>query len=135
MNSSSELSWLLERELGCLDEVRHALLLSDDGLLQARTGGLERDVAERLAAIAAALGTAAKAFTAETGGSTTRQLIQESDQHLVLVAPAADGWMLCAVTTSPAADVGLLRQRMTRLALRVGRDVAGPLRGEDVPPR
>ncbi|WP_306322051.1 MULTISPECIES: roadblock/LC7 domain-containing protein [unclassified Streptomyces] len=124
MTDRNELGWLLDGELGGIEGVKHAVLMSSDGLLKAHTETVERDEAEKFAAITAALRAAAKAFDSETGGGGTRQILIESANNLGMVTQAADNTMLAVLTTDAMVDVGLIAHHMERLATRVGRELA-----------
>ena len=60
MALSSGLDWLLDDLTKRVEKVRHALVLSNDGLVTGVSEGLERADAEHLAAVASGLHSLAK---------------------------------------------------------------------------
>ncbi|MEU3844560.1 roadblock/LC7 domain-containing protein [Streptomyces sp. NPDC028635] len=124
---SNSLGWLLDQELGTVEGVAYAVLMSGDGLLQARTQTIGQEDAEKLAAVTASLRAAGKAWDEHVGGKGMCQLLIESQGRIGLTTAAARNTMLSVVTTGPEADVGLITHHMVRLATRLGHemDVAG----------
>ncbi|MCX4597499.1 roadblock/LC7 domain-containing protein [Streptomyces sp. NBC_01549] len=120
---SNSLGWLLDQELGTVEGVRYAVLMSSDGLLRARTETISQDDGEKFAALTAALRAAGKAWDEFTGGEGMRQLLIESVGCIGLTTTAAKNTMLSVCTTGPDADVGLISHHMVRLASRVGHEM------------
>ncbi|POX48444.1 hypothetical protein C3489_27220 [Streptomyces sp. Ru71] len=120
---SNSLGWLLDQELGSVEGVEYAVLMSGDGLLQARTRTIGQEDAEKLAAVTASLRAAGKAWDEHVGGKGMCQLLIESQGRIGLTTAAAKNTMLSVVTTGPEADVGLITHHMVRLATRVGHEM------------
>ncbi|MER6029767.1 roadblock/LC7 domain-containing protein [Streptomyces sp. NPDC001851] len=120
---SNSLGWLLDQELGCVEGVEYAVLMSGDGLLQARTTTIGQEDAEKLAAVTASLRAAGKAWDEHVGGKGMCQLLIESQGRIGLTTAAAHNTMLSVVTTGPEADVGLISHHMVRLAARLGHEM------------
>ncbi|MEU5900131.1 MULTISPECIES: roadblock/LC7 domain-containing protein [Streptomyces] len=123
VTTGNELGWLLDRALGSIEGVRHAVLMSSDGLLHSRTAGIGQDEAEKFAAITAAVRAAALAYDEETGGGGTRQALIELTNHVGLITQAGGNTMLSVQTTGPDADIGLITHHMLELAQRVGHEM------------
>ncbi|WP_331753031.1 roadblock/LC7 domain-containing protein (plasmid) [Streptomyces sp. NBC_00637] len=117
---SNALGWLLDQELGEVDGVKCAVLVSGDGLLQARTRGIEQDYAEKLAALSAPLRAAGNATSKHIGGGGVRQHLIEFAACFALTTAAANNAMLSVVTTGTDADVELITRHMVQLAVRLG---------------
>ncbi|MFI9723390.1 roadblock/LC7 domain-containing protein [Streptomyces sp. NPDC052396] len=112
----------LDRELGpMLDDltrriegIRHALVLSDDGLVTGASTGLEREDAEHLAAVASGLQALAKGAGRQFRAGRVRQTMVEFDGGVLLVTAAGDGSCLCVLGGS-GADIGQIAFEMTVL--------------------
>lgn len=116
---SGELDWLLDDLVTRVHEVRHAVVLSNDGLAVGASTDLSRADAEHLAAVASGFNSLAKGAGRHFGGGGVRQTMVEMDDAFLFVAAAGDGSCL-AVLTAVTADVGLVAYEMARLVKRVG---------------
>ncbi|WP_228000998.1 roadblock/LC7 domain-containing protein [Nocardia australiensis] len=127
-DSANRLGWLLE-DLNA-PGVRFAVLLSDDGLRIAHSGGVSKDDAERFAAAASGLRSLGKALGEFCGGAGNgvRQNMTEYDDGMILITAAGDGALL-GVSTTAETDVGLVVHRMNELAARVGHELGSQPRG------
>ncbi|MEU8730295.1 roadblock/LC7 domain-containing protein [Streptomyces tendae] len=114
-----ELDWLLDDLVGRVHEVRHAVVLSNDGLAVGASNGLGREDAEHLAAVASGFHSLAKGAGRHFGAGGVRQTMVEMDDGFLFVAAAGDGSCL-AVLTDVSADIGLVAYEMARLVRRVG---------------
>ncbi|MEV7731597.1 roadblock/LC7 domain-containing protein [Streptomyces sp. NPDC088921] len=117
---SNTLGWLLDKQLGCVEGVRYAVLMSSDGLLKARTTAISQDDGEKFAALTAALRAAGKAWDEFTGGQGMRQVLIESIGCFGLTTTAGKNTMLSVCTTGPHADIGLISHQMAQLAVQLG---------------
>ncbi|MGV9320190.1 roadblock/LC7 domain-containing protein [Streptomyces sp. NPDC003660] len=116
---SGELDWLLDDLVRRVSEVRHAVVLSNDGLAVGASTGLGRDDAEHLAAVASGFNSLAKGTGRHFGAGGVRQTMVELDDAFLFVVSAGDGSCL-AVLTAATADIGLVAYEMARLVRRVG---------------
>ncbi|MEU9776614.1 roadblock/LC7 domain-containing protein [Streptomyces sp. NPDC047968] len=114
------LGWLLDEQIGSVEGVRFAVLMSSDGLLKAHTKTLDQEGGEKFAALTAALRAAGKAWDAFTGGGGVRQQMIECVENIGLTTAAGQNTMLSVCTAGPHADVGLISQHMAHLAVRLG---------------
>ncbi|MEU9638284.1 roadblock/LC7 domain-containing protein [Streptomyces tendae] len=114
-----ELDWLLDDLVGRVHEVRHAVVLSNDGLAVGASNDLGREDAEHLAAVASGFHSLAKGAGRHFGAGGVRQTMVEMDDGFLFVAAAGDGSCL-AVLTAVSADIGLVAYEMARLVRRVG---------------
>ncbi|KAF3470063.1 roadblock/LC7 domain-containing protein [Streptomyces sp. Tu 3180] len=122
-NKGNGNGWLLS-ELEKTAGVESAVLVSADGMLQAHTGELDIDHAEKLAAVAATLRGASRAYAQEAGGEGVRQVLIETVTHIALITQAGENTMLVVKTDGPNADMGVVSEAAHRLASRVGRELA-----------
>ncbi|MFH8392079.1 roadblock/LC7 domain-containing protein [Streptomyces sp. NPDC018036] len=130
---AGELDWLLDDMVVRVTEVRHAVVLSNDGLAVGASTGLRREDAEHLAAVASGFHSLAKGAGRHFGAGGVRQTMVEMDEGFLFVAAAGDGSCL-AVLTAVTADIGLVAYEMARLVKRVGEHLHAPPRGAAQPP-
>lgn len=119
MALNTELDWLLDDLLQRVSAVRHALVLSNDGLVTANSQSLERQDAEHLAAVASGLHSLAKGSGHHFKAGRVRQTMIEYEEGVLFVTAAGEGSCLC-VLTGGEADVGHVAYEMTLLVNRVG---------------
>ncbi|WP_267241815.1 roadblock/LC7 domain-containing protein [Streptomyces sp. PR69] len=124
---AGDLDWLLD-DLGMrVTEVRHAIVLSNDGLPVGASSALTREDAEHMAAVASGLHSLAKGAGRHFGTGGVRQTMVEMDDGFLFVAAAGDGSCL-AVLTAVTADIGLIAYEMALLVKRVGEHLRTPPR-------
>ncbi|MFJ7176350.1 roadblock/LC7 domain-containing protein [Streptomyces massasporeus] len=116
---SGELDWLLDDLVLRVGDIRHAVVLSNDGLAVGASTGLRREDAEHLAAVASGFNSLAKGAGRHFGAGGVRQTMVEMDEAFLFVAAAGDGSCL-ALLTAVTADIGLVAYEMARLVKRVG---------------
>ncbi|MET8679518.1 roadblock/LC7 domain-containing protein [Streptomyces sp. NPDC004647] len=126
-HSTGELDWLLDDLVTRVQEVRHAVVLSGDGLAVGASDGLTREDAEHLAAVASGFHSLAKGTGRHFQVGGVRQTLVEMDGGFLFVAAAGDGSCL-AVLSTVTADVGLIAYEMARLVKRVGEHLDAPAR-------
>ncbi|MGW2638458.1 roadblock/LC7 domain-containing protein [Streptomyces sp. NPDC001348] len=130
---SGELDWLLDDLVTRVGDVRHAVVLSNDGLAVGASTGLLRADAEHLAAVASGFHSLAKGTGRHFGVGGVRQTMVEMDDAFLFVAAAGDGSCL-AVLTAVTADIGLVAYEMARLVKRVGEHLRTAPRAATRPP-
>lgn len=119
MAQNTELGWLLDDLTKRVEHVRHALILSNDGLVTGTSTELQREDAEHLAAVSSGLHSLAKGSGRHFQVGGVRQTMIEFDEAILFVTAAGDGSCLC-VLSSAAADIGQVAYEMTLLVNRVG---------------
>ncbi|MFI1166285.1 roadblock/LC7 domain-containing protein [Streptomyces sp. NPDC020801] len=119
------LTSLVER----MAHVRHAVVVSEDGLVVSRSTSVERAAAERLAATASGLVSLAGGLCAEFGGEQVLQTLIEMREGFVLLTSAGTGAHL-AVLASAQADVGAVVFEMNMLVRKIGNQLSAPERDE-----
>ncbi|MFE9027911.1 roadblock/LC7 domain-containing protein [Streptomyces iakyrus] len=130
---SGELDWLLDDLVLRVNDVRHAVVLSNDGLAVGASTGLRREDAEHLAAVASGFHSLAKGAGRHFGAGGVRQTMVEMDEGFLFVAAAGDGSCL-ALLTAVTADIGLVAYEMARLVKRVGEHLGTAPRTAAQPP-
>jgi predicted regulator of Ras-like GTPase activity (Roadblock/LC7/MglB family) len=114
-----DLDWLLD---GLVDQVtgtRHAVVLSDDGLVISRSKTIDRSDAERLAAIATGQQSLARGAGQLFKGGPVHQIIVEMAGLWLFVISAGRGSHL-AVIASQEVDAELMSVAMHTLVQQVG---------------
>src|SRR5256885_14749092 len=86
-----DLTWLVNDLVGRVDQTRHAVVLSADGLLMATTRDLRQEDAEHLSAVAAGVQSLARGAGRHFGGGPRRQTIGEMESAVLFVS-AAGNW-------------------------------------------
>ena len=121
-------SWMLEL-IRTVRGVRHAVVLTSDGLLKVRTEHTAVDVADKLAAACAGLSSLGQGVSKEFGsGAGPRQVMVEFEGGFLFVRGAGDGSRL-AVVTEPVIDPALIAQQMQAQVLTIGeRTLSTPTR-------
>ncbi|MEU2560773.1 roadblock/LC7 domain-containing protein [Streptomyces longispororuber] len=119
MAQNSGLGWLLDDLTRRVEHVRHALVLSNDGLVTAASSDLPREDAEHLAAVSSGLHSLAKGSGRHFRAGSVRQTMIEFDDAVLFVTAAGEGSCLC-VLSSAQADMGQVAYEMTLLVNRVG---------------
>jgi predicted regulator of Ras-like GTPase activity (Roadblock/LC7/MglB family) len=133
METSGELNWLLDELVAQVPEVRHAVVLSGDGLCVGASGELTREDRERFAAIASGFHSLAKGAGRHFQAGSVVQTMVELDGGFLFVASAGEGSCL-SVFTDAGADVGLVAYEMARLVTRVTDHLGVPTRSATAPP-
>ncbi|RFU83970.1 roadblock/LC7 domain-containing protein [Streptomyces triticagri] len=127
MAQNAGLGWLLDDLTKRVEHIRHALVLSNDGLVTGASSDLERADAEHLAAVSSALHSLAKGSGRHFGAGGVRQTMVEFDGAVLFVTAAGDGSCLCVLTTAEA-DIGQVAYEMTLLVNRVGEHLGVEIR-------
>ncbi|MDT0451034.1 roadblock/LC7 domain-containing protein [Streptomyces hesseae] len=99
--------------------IRHALVLSNDGLVTGASAGLVREEAEHLAAVASGLHSLARGTGRQFRVGGVRQTMVEFDRGVLFVTAADEESCLCVLGDADA-DIGRIAYEMTLLANRVG---------------
>jgi len=120
MTTKQDQNWMLA-EVVSVPYVRHAVVLSADGLAMVRSEHTAPDVADRLAAACSGLQSLGRSVGREfgSGGRSLRHLMIEFDGGYLFVRRAGDGSHL-AVVTDPAVDPGLIAHQMQTQVNRIG---------------
>jgi predicted regulator of Ras-like GTPase activity (Roadblock/LC7/MglB family) len=119
MTTQGELDWLLANMVATVDRVRHAVLLSGDGLPMAASPDMSPDEVDRLAALASGVQSLARGAGQELAAGQVRQTIIEMDLTLLFIVAAGQGTCLTVVADIEA-DAGQVAYEMAVLVKRVG---------------
>lgn len=126
--SRSELSWLLDDLTQRVPGIRHAIVLSADGLAMGGSRELTREDTEHLSAISAGSHSLASGAGRHFGLGGVRQTIIELEGGFLFVTAAGQGARL-AVLAAGDAELGMVTYEMALLVKRVGEHLSSQPRG------
>ena len=132
MELSSEarnLNWLVQNFAERVPGVNEAVVVSSDGLPIATSSGLDRDAADRFAAVASGFIGLAYGAAGRFGGGAVTQIIIEMEHAFLFVTGISDGSCL-AVVAGSTCDVGLVAYEMAMLVDQAGGVLTPELRAE-----
>ncbi|WP_432197444.1 roadblock/LC7 domain-containing protein [Streptomyces sp. bgisy027] len=120
----NDLSWMLDSALE-IPGALHAVLVSADGLLMARTKDLGRDSADTVAAAMSGVQSLSRSlgFFADGEHMQWRQTLVEFDGGWVFLISAGEGAYL-AVSAAPDIDMADITFRMQQLVGQLGKELA-----------
>lgn len=122
------LDGVLDEFVGKVAGMRHALILSADGLARGASRALSREDSEQLAAVASGFHSLARGVGTHFNTGGVRQTLVELDDAFLFVAAAGQGSAL-AVFADIEADIGQIGYEMTLLIKRVGAQLGIAARG------
>ena len=122
-------NWLLNNFVDRTPGVSEAVVVASDGLPMAVSNTLDRDAADRFAAVAAGLIGLAYGAAGRFGGGIVNQIIIEMERAFLFVTGISDGSCL-AVVADATCDVGLVGYEMAVLVERAGGVLTPELRAE-----
>src|SRR4051812_36972297 len=89
--TDSRLDWLLDKLVTGVPGTHHAIVLSQDGLLLARSKDFSRDDAEHLSAVASGLQSLSRGAAHRFEGGSVRQTVIEMENAFLFVTNAGQG--------------------------------------------
>ncbi len=123
------LNWLVTNFVDRVPGVNEAVVVSSDGLPMAVSQGLDRDAADRFAAVASGLIGLAYGAAGRFGGGAVNEVIVEMENAFLFVTGISDGSCL-AVVSAADSDVGLVGYEMAVLVDKAGAVLTPELRAE-----
>ncbi|MCC6438778.1 MAG: roadblock/LC7 domain-containing protein [Acidimicrobiia bacterium] len=126
---ANNVNWLVNNFVDRVPGVTEAVVVSSDGLPMAKSSGLDRDAADRFAAVASGLIGLAYGAAGRFGGGAVHEVVIEMENAFIFVTGISDGSCLAVVATSNC-DVGLVGYEMALLVERVGPTLTPELREE-----
>jgi predicted regulator of Ras-like GTPase activity (Roadblock/LC7/MglB family) len=112
-------NWLVSNFVRSTDGVRDAVVLSSDGLLIAGSDGLDRDSADRLAALVSGLASLSRSASRYYGFDGLRLIMIEMRRGFLLVSMIDDGSCI-AVLADEKCDIGLIGYAIAVFVERAG---------------
>jgi predicted regulator of Ras-like GTPase activity (Roadblock/LC7/MglB family) len=126
---ADNLNWLVARFVERVAAVKQAVVVSADGLPLAVSDAVERETAERLAAVASGMIGLAYGSAGRFGGGAVSNVIVEMERGWLFVTGIRDGSLMCVVTTKDA-DIGTIGYEIAVFAERAGDVLTPELRNE-----
>jgi predicted regulator of Ras-like GTPase activity (Roadblock/LC7/MglB family) len=120
MVAKCELTGLVDDLVDRMAEVKHAVVLSGDGLRLASDRAMKPEDADRLSAVAAGLQSLARGFGRHFRAGNVRQTVIEMDEAFLFVVAAGESGCLTVMSTSRA-DVGSIGFEMAQFVTRAER--------------
>src|SRR3954462_1160340 len=117
--AARNVSWLVDNFVDRTPGVSEAVVVSSDGLPMAMSRSLDRDSADRFAAVASGLIGLSYGAAGRFGGGRVNEIIIEMEHAFIFVTGISDGSCL-AVVAAATCDVGLVGYEMAVLVERVG---------------
>ncbi|MEM9203011.1 MAG: roadblock/LC7 domain-containing protein [Actinomycetota bacterium] len=127
--AANNVNWLVANFVERVPGVSEAVVVSSDGLPMALSGGLDRDAADRFAAVASGLIGLAYGAAGRFGGGQVNEIIIEMEHAFLFVTGVSDGSCL-AVVADADCDVGLVGYEMAVLVDKTGPFLTPELRAE-----
>ncbi|WP_328332562.1 MULTISPECIES: roadblock/LC7 domain-containing protein [unclassified Streptomyces] len=126
-----DLSWMLDSALE-VPEARHAILVSADGLLMARSKEVGKDQGDTIAAAMSGMQSLSRTVADFCGRPPSdrpqwRQTLVEFEHGWVFLNSAGEGAYL-AVSASPEVDMAEISFRMQQLVGQLGKALTSPPR-------
>ena len=127
--AANNVNWLVANFVERVHGVSEAVVVSSDGLRMALSAGLDRDAADRFAAVASGLIGLAYGAAGRFGGGRVNEIIIEMENAFLFVTGISDGSCLAVVAYADC-DVGLVGYEMAVLVEKTGRFLTPELRAE-----
>ena len=128
-NAAQNINWLVANFVKQVPGVQEAVVVSSDGLPMAKSDGLDRDAADRFAAVSSGLIGLAYGAAGRFGGGAVNEVIVEMENAFLFVTGISDGSSL-AVVAAGNCDVGLVGYEMAVLVEKAGSVLSPELRAE-----
>ena len=116
-SEAQQFNWLLANFVRHTDGVADAVAVSSDGLLMAKSDGLDRAAADQLAAIVSGVTGLARSASRRFGFAGLRLVMIEMNGGFLVVSAVSDGSCF-GVLLSDHCDVGMVGYEMSVLADR-----------------
>lgn len=128
-NPADNLTWLLERLVGTVPGIKQAVVVSSDGLAMAKSEGVDRETAERLAAVSSGMIGLAYGSAGRFGAGPVSNVIVEMQNGWLFVTGIRDGSLICCLTEKDI-DMGAIAFEMSIFVQRVGDSLTSDVRQE-----
>ncbi|HET8739640.1 MAG TPA: roadblock/LC7 domain-containing protein [Acidimicrobiia bacterium] len=123
------LNWLLERLCDTVPGIRQAVVVSSDGLAMAKSRGVDRETADRLAAVSSGMIGLAYGSAGRFGAGPVSNVIVEMQNGWLFVTGIRDGSLICCLTEKDI-DMGAIAFEMSIFVQRVGDSLTPDVRQE-----
>ena len=127
-DAATNLNWLLEL-CDTVPAIKQAVVVSSDGLAMAKSQDVDRETAERLAAVSSGMIGLAYGSAGRFGAGAVSNIIVEMQQGWLFVTGIRHGSLLCCLT-SKEIDLGAVAFEMSIFVQRVGDSLTPDVRQE-----
>lgn len=128
-SAADNLNWLLGRLCDTVPGIRQAVVVSSDGLALAKSEGVDRETAERLAAVSSGMIGLAYGSAGRFGAGPVSNVIVEMQNGWLFVTGIRDGSLICCLTEKDI-DMGGIAFEMSIFVQRVGDSLTAEVREE-----
>jgi len=126
---ASNLNWLLTPLTETVPGIKQAIVVSSDGLALAKSDGVDRETAERLAAVSSGMIGLAYGSAGRFGAGPVSNVIVEMQRGWLFVTGIRDGSLICCLTEKEI-DMGAIAFEMSIFVQRVGESLTPDVRQE-----
>lgn len=128
-DAATNLNWLLERLCSTVPAIEQAVVVSSDGLAMAKSQDVDRETAERLAAVSSGMIGLAYGSAGRFGAGAVSNIIVEMQRGWLFVTGIRHGSLLCCLS-SKEIDLGAVAFEMSIFVQRVGDTLTPEVREE-----
>lgn len=129
MTDATDLSWLLERLCMNVAGIRQAVVVSSDGFALAKSDGVDRETADRLAAVSSGMIGLAYGSAGRFGAGPVSNVIVEMQNGWLFITGIRDGSLICCLTEKEI-DMSSIAFEMSIFVQRVGDSLTADVREE-----
>lgn len=127
--AATALNWLLERLCATVPAIKQAVVVSSDGLALAKSEDVDRETAERLAAVSSGMIGLAYGSAGRFGAGPVSNIIVEMQRGWLFVTGIRQGSLLSCLTEKEI-DLGAVAFEMSIFVQRVGDSLTPEVREE-----
>lgn len=128
-SAAENLNWLLGRLVDSVPGIQQAVVVSSDGLALAKSEDVDRETAERLAAVSSGMIGLAYGSAGRFGAGPVSNVIVEMQRGWLFVTGIRDGSLICCLTEKDI-DMGAIAFEMSIFVQRVGESLTPEVRQE-----
>lgn len=126
---AENLNWLLERLCATVPGIKQVVVVSSDGLALAKSEDVDRETAERLAAVSSGMIGLAYGSAGRFGAGPVSNVIVEMQNGWLFITGIRDGSLICCLTEKDI-DMGAIAFEMSIFVQRVGDSLTPDVRQE-----
>lgn len=127
--AAESLNGLLANLRATVPGIQQAVVVSSDGLALAKSAGVDRETAERLAAVSSGMIGLAYGSAGRFGAGPVSNVIVEMKNGWMFVTGIRDGSLICCLTEKDI-DIGAIAFEMSIFVQRVGDSLTPDVRQE-----
>ena len=127
--AANNLNWLIQRLCLTVPSIKQAVVVSSDGLPMAASNGVDRESADRLAAVSSGMIGLAYGSAGRFGAGAVSNVIVEMENGWLFITGIRDGSLICCLTEKDV-DMGTIAFEMSIFVQRVGDSLTPEVRDE-----